>query len=154
MADYKKILTDTMGTLVTKAKELAESEAVSNAVDRVKEAAVSPGIPEVYEKGIQRTKSFSNATRLTLDLNRDHAELDRIYTEIGRLCYEQMHDHPEGFFAPLFEQAEAVMATIRAKEEELQAYKAGFTDAAASPQNEIDDFEAVVNRTEDDGTAR
>ena len=154
MADYKKLFTDTMGTLVTKAKELAESETVANAVDRVKEAAQSTGIPAVYEKGMQRTKSFGNATKLTLDLNRDHAELDRIYAEIGRLCYEQMHDHPEGFFAPLFEQVEAMHVTIRAKEAELEAYKAGFTENNTVPQNEIDDFESIVNRTEDDGTAR
>ena len=150
MSDYK----DFVGTIFSRAKDLAESEAVNGMVERVKEAAQSTGIVDVFEKGSQRARSFGSATRLTVDLNRDYKELERVFSEIGKLYYEQTSSSPEGFFAPLFEQAEAVMATIRAKEEELQAYKAGFTDAAASPQDEIDDFEAVVNRTEDDGTAR
>ncbi len=154
MADYRKILTGTMETLVTKAKEIAESDAVTGAVDRVKEAAINTGISEVYEKGAQRAKSFGNATKLTLDLNRDHTELERIYAEIGRRCYEQMREKPEGFFAPLFGQVEAMQETIRAKEAELAAYKAGFAEKNDVPHDEIDDFEAIVNRTEDDGTAR
>ena len=104
--NYSKILSNTVGTLFTKAKEIAASDAVTGAVERVKDVAASTGVLEVYEKGAQRAKSFGSATKITLDLNRDHKELERVFAEIGKLYYEQAKDAPEGFFVPLFQQAE------------------------------------------------
>ena len=81
MYDYK----DLVGSILNRAKDLASSEAVGGAVEKVKDAAVSTGIAGVLEKGTQRAKSFGSATRNTLDLNRDHKELERVFAEIGKL---------------------------------------------------------------------
>ncbi len=153
-----KILSDTVGTLFSKAKEFAASDTVTGAVERVKDAAANTGILEVYEKGAQRAKSFGSATKTTLDLNRDHKELERVFAEIGKLYYEQAKDAPEGFFAPLFQQVETLHDTIAAKEAEVEAYKTSFEKAGESNRddaldNNIADFEAIVNRTETDGTS-
>ena len=99
--NYSNILSNTVSILFTKAKEIAASDAVTGAVERVKDVAASTGVLEVYEKGAQRAKSFGSATKITLDLNRDHKELERVFAEIGKLYYEQAKDAPEGFFVPL-----------------------------------------------------
>jgi len=154
-----RILSETVGSLFSKAKEIATSDAVTGAVERVKDAAASTGVLEVYEKGAQRAKSFGSATKTTLDLNRDHRELERVFTEIGKLYYEQAKDAPEGFFAPLFQQVETLRDAIAAKEAEVKAYRASFEksgEAARTDEsldNNIADFEAIVNQTETDGTS-
>ena len=157
--NYGKILSDSVGNLISKAKEFAESDAVTGAVERVKDAAASTGVLDVYQKGADRAKSFGTATKTTLELNRDHKELERVFAEIGKLCYEQTKDAPEGFFAPLFQQVEELRSSISAKEAEVEAYRAFFESsdadakAAAALHDDIQNFEDIVNRTETDGTA-
>ncbi|MBQ9664527.1 MAG: hypothetical protein IJV40_15380 [Oscillospiraceae bacterium] len=155
MSDYK----DFVGNILNKAKDLAGSEAIGGAVEKVKDAAASTGITDVIEKGTQRARSFGTATRNTLDLNREHRELERVFAEIGKLYYEQAQSTAEGFFVPLFEQVTALQDTIAAKEAEIEAYRASFGTAPAEAgetglESRIDDFESIVNQTENDGAAR
>ena len=136
MADYKDILSGTFGRLA----------------DKVKETANSTGVLDVYAQGANRAKAFGQLTKLTLELNGEHEELQRIYTEIGRLYYEQAKDAPEGFFVPLFEQANRVTDSIRAKRAKIDELRAHY---GVSEQSDIDveigDFEDVVSATETDG---
>lgn len=155
-----KMLSDSIGNLIIKAREFAESDTVAGAVERVKDAAAGTGVLDVYQKGAQRARSFGTATKTTLDLNRDHKELDRVFSEIGKLYYEQAKDAPEGFFVPLFQQVDALRTSIAAKEAEVEACKAVFEGAASSGaraeaalRDDILDFEDIVNRTETDGTS-
>ena len=157
MSDYK----DFVGTILSRAKDLAESEAVNGMVARVKDAAQNTGITDVFEKGSRRARSFGNATKLTVELNRDYKELERVFCEIGKLYYEQASSSPEGFFAPLFEQVVAIRTSIAAREAEIEAYKTSFeTQAAAGTtpndadlDTRIDDFESIVDQTETDGSS-
>ena len=157
MSDYK----DFVGSILSRAKGLTDSEAVSGVVERVRGAAQSTGISEVFEKGSQRARSFGNATKLTMDLNRDYKELERVFCEIGKLFYQQSDSFPEGFFVPLFEQVEALRTSIAAKEAEIEAYKASFNtpdSGSAAPteadlDTRIDDFESIVDQTETDGSS-
>ncbi len=162
MADYKEILSGTVETLVSRAKDLAGSDVVAGAVGKVREAAVNTGVFEVYEKGARRAKSFTDATRLTVDLNRDYKELERVYTEIGKLYYDQAKDAPDGFFPSLFSQVSALRSAIAEKEGQIEAYKANFSPSAEASDSAVDvdrmnsdiaDFEEIVNRTETDGTS-
>ena len=155
MADYKKMA----DSLVSKAKELAESEAVTGAVEKVKNAA-GTGISGIFEKGTQRAKNFGTVTKATMDLNRDHKELERVFCEIGKLYYEQNSAVPEGSFAPLFEQIELLYSSIASKEAEINAYKAMFEQSSTSSSRtgpgweldeRIDDFESIVSQTETEG---
>ena len=164
---------DLLTEVLEKARTIAESDQVKDTLARVKdagtqglekakEAVQASGIPEVYEKGISRARSFGSATRQTLELNRDHTELDRVFAEIGKLYYEQKRESPEGFFAPLFEQVEKLRETIGVKEAELENYRAQFAPGAENTadvrdegeeklDSDIAEFEAIVNRTETDG---
>jgi len=136
MADYKDILSGTLGKFA----------------DRVKQAADSSGVLDVYAQGAGRAKAFGQLAKLSLELNGEHEELNRVYAEIGRLYYEQAREKPEGLFVPLFEQAGRITAGIRdrrAKIEELKA-ASGVTDEK-DIDVEIGDFDDVVSATEADG---
>ena len=139
MADYKDIINGTLSSLVDKVKEVANSDKVRN----------------IYEQGTSKAKSYGRIAKLSLELNGDSEELKRIYTEIGKLYYEQAKDAPEGFFAPLFAQAAELNERIAAKAEEIEVLKAeGDEDVEVDIEVEVveevaDPFEDVVAATED-----
>ena len=137
MADYKELL----GSLVNKAKDVIDSS----------------GVTEVYQKGASRTRAYSRIARLTLDLNGQAEELRKVYTEIGKLYFEQAREEPHGFFAPLFAQAGKLLEELKAKETELEELKAGLRedkpekDIEVEITEDIQDFDAVVTATEAEG---
>lgn len=138
MADYKDIITGTL----------------NNIVGKVKEAANTGAVRDIYEQGASRAKSYGRIAKLTLEVNGESEELKRIYTEIGKLYFEQAKDAPEGFFAPLFAQAEEISQRIQLKEAEIEAMKAEFgSEDDADIDVEIGEFEDVVDATETDGAS-
>lgn len=133
MADYKDILSGTLGKLA----------------DKVKETASSSGVLDVYAQGANRAKAFGQLTKLTLELNGEHEELQRIYTEIGRLYFEQAKDAPEGFFVPLFEQAGRISDSIRQKQAEIDGLKADYLEPGEkNVEVEFGDFDDIVSAAE------
>ena len=138
MADYKDIIKGTLSSIAGKVKEVAESGTVR----------------DIYDKGASRAKSYTRIAKLTLEMNGESEELKRVYTEIGKLYYEQAKDAPEGFFAPLFSQVKEISDSILAKEEEINAMKAEFEAEAAAKDIEVEvcAFDEVVDATESDGT--
>ena len=181
MADYKDIITGTISNIMGKVKEVAESPNVKEAVDKVKaaaedtvgkvkEAAEGSTVKEVYEQGASRVKSYGRIAKLSLEMNGDYEELKRVYTEIGKLCYDQFKDAPEGFFAPLFAQVEEISARIERSEAEIEAMKAeagcqeepdisveivadSVEDAAEEFKAAAEEFQSVVDATETEGSA-
>ena len=134
MASYKDIITGTLNNIAGKVKEAAESGAIR----------------DIYEHGASRAKSYGQIAKLSLEINGDSEELKKVYAEIGRLYYDQAKEAPEGYFAPLFEQAGALIAGINDKQAQIQAMKEEF-EAENAPAVDAD-FESVVDETEDDGT--
>lgn len=181
MADYKDIITGTLTNLVGKVKEVAESPNVKEAVDKVKAAAedtvgkvkaAAEGstVKEVCDQGANRVKSYGRIAKLSLEMNGDYEELKRVYTEIGKLCYDQFKDAPEGDFAPLFAQVEEISARIERSEAEIEAMKAetgcqeepdisveivadSVEDAAEEFKAAAEEFQNVVDATETEGSA-
>lgn len=181
MADYKDIITGTISNIMGKVKEVAESPNVKEAVDKVKaaaedtvgkvkEAAEGSTVKEVCEQGASRVKSYGRIAKLSLEMNGDYEELKRVYTEIGKLCYDQFKDAPEGFFAPLFAQVEEISARIERSEAEIEAMKAetgcqeepdisveivadSVEDAAEEFKAAAEEFQNVVDATETEGSA-
>lgn len=143
MADYKDIITGTLNTIIDKVKDVAESGTVK----------------DIYTHGASRAKSYGRIAKLSFEMNGDSEELKRVYTEIGRLYYEQARGSADGFFAPLFAQAEEITGRILAKEQEIQDMKAAFEaenaeNDGSEPDVEVEvcEFEQVVDATESDGT--
>jgi hypothetical protein len=123
-------------------------------VNKAKNAVESSGVKEVYQQGADRAKAYSRIARLTLSMNSQADELKKVYTEIGKLYFEQNRQRPEGLFAPLFAQAETLMNDVKAKEQEVQELKTALSaekDIEVEITEDIDDFEAVVSATENEG---
>ncbi len=116
MADYKDMLNGTFQSIVGKLRDTAENT----------------GVKDIYAQGTERAKAYARITKLTLALNSDNTELGRVYTEIGRLYYEQMRLNPEGYFAPLFAQADQLTESIHRKQDEIAALK-GEVESARHP---------------------
>ena len=139
MADYKDILSGT----------------IRNFAEKVRDAAETTGVRDIYAHGFERTKSYATMAKLSLEINSDTEELKRVYQEIGRLCYEENKDAPEGFYAPLFSQVEALTGGIEAKRSDIEAIKAELDSSSKGDIDvEISEFENVVNSTESDGTGK
>lgn len=139
MADYKDIIAGTIKNLAGKVKDVAESGTVRG----------------IYEQGAERAKAYGTIAKLTLEVNGDAEELKRVYTEIGKLYFEQNRENPEGFFTSLFSQVEEINARIHEKEGTINELKARLeADKAADIDVEIGDFEDIVDSTEADGSGK
>lgn len=139
MADYKDIIAGTIKNLAGKVKDVAESGTVRG----------------IYEQGAERAKAYGTIAKLTLEVNGDAEELKRVYTEIGKLYFEQNRENPEGFFTSLFSQVEEINARIHEKEDTINELKARLeADKAADIDVEIGDFEDIVDGTEADGSGK
>ena len=103
MADIKNLITGTFNNIVGKVKEVADN---SNVKDTVK---------DIYEQGSNKVKAYSQIAKLSLELTGDKSELNKLYTEIGRMYFEETAE-PDDFFAPLFEQTREVYQRIVEKE--------------------------------------
>ena len=136
MADYRDIFSGTLGKVV----------------NRVKGAAESSGVAEVYAQGAGRARAFGQIAKLSLAINGESEELKRVYTEIGRLYFDAAQDAPEGVFVPLFEQAQKLTAGIRDKQAQINEIRERYGAAEeADLEVEFGEFDDVVSATEAEG---
>ena len=137
MADYKELL--------------------SSLMNRAKIVAEQTGVAGVYQKGVDRTKSYGRMAKLTLDMNNQSEELRKVYTEIGKLYFDQAQDDPQGFFAPLFAQAKQLRQDLLDKQTELESLKESLRESGEEEGIEVEitetepDFDSVVDATESEG---
>jgi len=109
--DIKNLISGTISNIVGKVKDVAETTDVKGTVKNI------------YEQGSNKAKSYGQIAKLSVELVGDKDELKKLYTEIGRLYFEETAE-PDAFFAPLFEQTREVYERIKAKEEFIEALKA------------------------------
>lgn len=135
-------ITGMLGGLVKKAKEVG-----AQAIETVDKDGAVRG---VYERGAERTKAYARIAKLNVELNRESEELRRIYTEIGKLYFEQARERAEGFFAPLFAQAETSAAKLRSLQSELDALKEEVLSQSGEKDIEVEigAFDEVVSADE------
>lgn len=143
MANYKDILNGTLRSLGDKVKEVGEAG----------------GVKEIYARGAERAKSYARAAKLSLAINGDTEELRKIYTEIGKLYFDQNREAPGALFAGLFAQAEEIRTRMADKEAELRQlpfldFEAREVEKNGDIEVEIGEFEDIVNATESDVQGR
>ena len=108
MADYKSILKGTLNSVTKKAKDYVESGSLK----------------EAYDKGSTTARCYANIVKLSLQINGELEEENKVFIEIGRLCYDENRDNPDGRYAPLFDELKAMDERIEKMREELEAAKA------------------------------
>ena len=144
--DLKNIITGTINNIVGKVKDVAESTDVKETVK------------DIYEQGSSKVKAYGQIAKLSLELTGDKEELKKLYTEIGRLYFEETQE-PDAFFAPLFEQTREVYSRIQEKEALIGALKEAEAECCAEGEEycegdievEVCEFEEVVDATEAEG---
>ena len=156
MADYKDIINGTLNSIAEKVKKADIPGKIREAdiPGKVKSAVEKSAVYDVYEKGADRVKSYGHAVKLTMDMTGDSEELTRVYTEIGKLYFEEARNNPQGVFVPLFARAEELRQSILDKDDEVKNMKAAF-DAEYEGGDidvEICNFEDIVDATENDGS--
>ena len=120
MSDYIDAIANTISSLARKARQTGEQ--VMETVDK------NGAVRDVYARGTERAKAFGRIAKLTRQLGSENDELERIYKEIGMLYFEQARTAPEGFFAPLFAEAESVEARIDALRGEIYELREQYLD--------------------------
>lgn len=135
--DIKNLITGTINNIVGKVKDVAESTDVKETVK------------DIYEQGSNKAKSYGQIAKLSLELVGDKEELKKLYTEIGRLYFEET-ETPDEFFAPIFEQAREVANRIKDKEDIIAALKESEAEAEEDAEIEVEvcEFEEVVEACE------
>ena len=108
MADYKSILKGTLNSVTKKAKDYVESGSLK----------------EAYDKGSTTARCYANIAKLSLQINGELEEENKVFIEIGRLCYDENRDNTDGRYAPLFDELKAMDERIEKMREELEAAKA------------------------------
>ena len=139
MASYKDIINGTLQSLADKMKEVGETS----------------GVKDLYSRGAERAKGYARVAKLSLAVNGEAEELRKVYTEIGKLFFEQTETAPGPLYEGLFARAGELRASLRSMEEEIRARREEFEAAQAEKNGEIEveigNFEDVVNATETDG---
>ncbi len=143
MSDTMDKIAGTLSELVKKAKEVG-----AQAVETVDKKGT---VREAYARGTERTKTYAKIAKLTLELNSESDELRRIYTEIGKLYYEQAKGSAAGFFAPLFAQAAETTEKIGSIESEIRALRDSVAPEGAEKDIEVEigAFDDIVSADED-----
>lgn len=156
MADLKDIIQGTLNTVADKLKEADIPGKLKEAdiVNKVKEGVKGSAVYDVYEKGAERAKDYGHALKLTLEMNGESEELKKVYAEIGKLYYQANNDNPHGVYAPLFAQADELIAGILDKDEQVKAMKASIEDDYDGQDIDVQiwNFDDVVDATENDGS--
>ena len=141
MADYRDIITGTINSLISKAKDVAQNSTVR----------------DLYDTGISRAKTYGQAAKMVLEVNGETEELKKVYAEIGKLYYEQNKDNPEGYFVPLFEHVRRLTDSIFEKEEAVRSIRNRVTDEYGDDDEfeedidvEIGEFDDIVSADEDE----
>ena len=102
------------------------------------------------QRGTERTRAYARIARLTLAGNNENDELKKIYTEIGKLYFEQQQGTANGFFAPLFAQAKERAENIRAIEAEIDALREKIAEESGEKDIEVEigAFDDIVSADE------
>ena len=127
MADYGSIIRGTVNAVAKKAKEITESGAVRDA----------------YDRGSTTAKCYASIAKLNLQINGEVEEQKKLFTEIGKIYYEQNRDTPEGFYVELFEKLREKDDKIDELRAELEAAKKAVAAAKENKNLEVEivDFE-------------
>ncbi len=125
MADYKSIIKGTINSVTSKAKQYVEGG----------------GLKDAYDKGSTAARCYANIAKLSLQINGELEEQKKVFIEIGRLCYDENRNDPQGNYVPLFDELKAIDERIEVMREELEAAKAAVeaakVNSAADGDNSV-----------------
>lgn len=118
MANYQSMIKGTLKALGNKAKQVAESNAVK----------------DVYDRSTTTAKCYANIAKLTVLINGELEDQQKVFNEIGRLYYELNRENPAEDFQELFDKVSEMDEKIESMRQELSDAKAAV-EASRSNSN-------------------
>lgn len=119
MANYQSMIKGTLRALGNKAKQVAESNAVK----------------DVYDRSTTTAKCYANIAKLTVLINGELEDQQKVFNEIGRLYYELNRENPAEDFQELFDKVSEMDEKIESMRQELSDAKAAVEAARSNSGN-------------------
>ena len=116
MANYQSMIKGTLKALGNKAKQVAESNAVK----------------DVYDRSTTTAKCYANIAKLTVLINGELEDQQKVFNEIGRLYYELNRENPAEDFQELFDKVSEMDEKIESMRQELSDAKAAVEASRAN----------------------
>lgn len=79
----------------------------------------------IADKAVDKAKDMARIAKLNMELNAEKTNIEKAYTEIGKLYYETRKDEPDGFFVQICDEITLAKANIEKLLCELEDLKAG-----------------------------
>lgn len=121
MANYASMIKGTIKALGNKAKEFAETGAVK----------------EVYDRSSTTARCYANIAKLTVLINGELEDQQKVFNEIGRLYYELNRGEPAEHFEELFAKVSEMDEKIESMRQELSEAKAAVEAARSGAGTEV-----------------
>ena len=132
MADYISIIKGNLKALGNKAKQFAETGAVK----------------DVYDRSSTTARCYANIAKLTVLINGELEDQQKVFNEIGRLYYELSRGNAPEHFEELFKKVGEMDEKIEAMRQELADAKAAV-EASRSNSEPASKPEALEDKTEE-----
>lgn len=94
---------------------------------------------EYAEKASIAAKGVATLAKLNMELNSERENINKAYTEIGKLYYQLHKDEPEGFFVQLCDEISLATANADNLQEQIEMIKSSL-NMKQSENEEDDDF--------------
>lgn len=120
MANYQSMIKGTLKALGNKAKQVAESNAVK----------------DVYDRSTTTAKCYANIAKLTVLINGELEDQQKVFNEIGRLYYELNRENPTEDFQELFDKVGEMDEKIESMRQELSDAKAAVEASRSNSNSE------------------
>ena len=120
MANYQSMIKGTLKALGNKAKQVAESNAVK----------------DVYDRSTTTAKCYANIAKLTVLINGELEDQQKVFNEIGRLYYELNRENPAEDFQELFDKVSEMDEKIESMRQELSDAKAAVEASRSNSNSE------------------
>ena len=115
MPEYTSMVKGTIKAIGRKAKELADDAALR----------------DMYDRSTTTARCYANIAKMNVLINGELEDEQKLFAEIGRLCYELYKSAPPEEFAELFDRVTQTDEKIETLREELSAAKAAVRAARA-----------------------
>lgn len=120
-------------------------EAFKNFSKKTEEFTENSGLKDIYGKGADKAKNLSNIAKLTLKYNSLSEELNKAYTELGKIVYEERSKEPSGIYEVLFEKIEKINNEMVQAQNQIKEIRSSTN---SNSENNNANFEDVVSSTE------
>lgn len=96
------------------------------------------GLKDIYDKCTNKVKSLGNYAKLSMKYNNLYEQLQKVYTEIGKIYYREHYNLPESIYEVLFQKVAELNEEISAVKNQFDNLQ-GFSNSASDNNANFED---------------